>query len=109
MNAGKQEYDKPLCEQSEINQRKNIGAALDVVKFWSRLYGECDLEKEMKSAVDYETNQGRESLERCAESQHEQWKRFVRKYQAERITPREGGFRKDKKDLPPKEGLLLSG
>src|SRR3989304_661534 len=34
----KPEYDTPLSEQDNINQRKNIDAALDVLKYWIAAY-----------------------------------------------------------------------
>lgn len=94
------EYDTPLSRQDETNQRKNIFAARDVLEYWIDIFDfhpEKDKERmvlEMEKAVRYKENRGNASLEIAAKEQHEQWKRFVKEYQAERITPGHAKFRK---------------
>ena len=91
----KEEYATPLSEQDEVNKRKNIDAAKDVVKYWSQQLegrGE-DVIEEMKRCVNYEANRGYGPLEKAADAQHEQWKNFVEEHQPERITPGHEEFR----------------
>ncbi len=94
------EYATPLSEQDPITQLKNIEAAKDVLRYWTRQLKTAKTETEhlsiidtMKKVTDYEKHRGDYHLEAAAESQHEQWKMFVKENQPERITPGDPKFR----------------
>jgi hypothetical protein len=102
MNEGwlKPEYATPLSAQDDVNKEKNIGAALDVINYWIGQFDETtdfsssnSIVDRMKSSIDYESNRGLTSLEEAAESQHNQWRRFVNQHQKERINPNHKEFR----------------
>ena len=52
----------------------------------------------MKSCAVYKGRRDLRGLEEAAESQHNQWRRFVKTYQKERITPGHEKFRQDNYD-----------
>ena len=89
----KPEYATPLSEQDEVNKRKNILAAQDVLCYWKVRFEERDEEERsqlveaMERSVDYEAHRGEVLLEAASNSQHRQWQRFVEEFQKERITP----------------------
>jgi len=111
------EYATPLSEQPEVTQVKNVDAALDVVNYWITQMGGDDMNnnvvahllnselggtnnnqysnlvQNMMACVDYESNRGNSHLEAAADSQHEQWVRFVDEHQKERVTPGHEKFR----------------
>lgn len=91
----KPEYATPLSEQDEINQIKNIEAAKDVVRLWLWVFEEetkrktgLNIVNAMEIAVMYEESRDEKGecpflTELAAESQHEQWRKFVGTYQKE--------------------------
>lgn len=96
----KKEYATPLSEQSDVNKQKNVAATVDVLDFWIAEFdgAESDIVRDgivadMKKAMVYGLNKGNPRLEAASDAQHEQWKAFVSKYQAERVTPGSDGFR----------------
>jgi hypothetical protein len=135
----KPEYATPLFKQESDTQQKNVLAAQDVVKYWRTQFkriddildrpyshnlahaitGEDEMELsaredliyEMITAVDYLKNCDRPHVNFGAESQHDQWRAFVEKYQHDRIDPQSPKFRQDNykqfhteySDLSPKE------
>ncbi len=119
----KPEYATPLYKQNLVNQQKNMLAAADVITYWSlqfrriewalnrpysgslahAIMGEAlmefeaqrDLVDEMIKAVDYLDNNSRPHVNFGADSQHEQWKKFVSAYQKDRINPQSPNFREE--------------
>ncbi len=93
----KPEYATPLSQQDETNKIKNVDAAKDVVQYWlsqfDQLTDEGFLMDAIIRSVSYEANRGDPNLEAAADSQHEQWKRFIGTYQKERVTPGNPKFR----------------
>ena len=140
LNEGwlKPEYATPLSKQDLTNQRKNVLAALDVVKYWAdqfdriekvlnrpysgslahAIMGEDEMELRAQECLIEEMNHTVEYLKHerphqnfGAESQHEQWRKFMFKYQSERIDQQSTKYREDNfrqfhtaySDLSPKE------
>ncbi|GEM_PF-6868960 len=121
----KPEYATPLSRQDAVNQQKNVDAALVVVNYWiprfdyveglmqpgssfrSRFgdeaydiidHGRKVMVEEMELCVEYQTHRNLRGVREGAESEHQQWRRFVATYQKERITPGHEKFRKDNYD-----------
>src|SRR3990172_12825972 len=77
----KPEYATPLSQQSKINQRKNLEAATDVIRYWvssiENTQHEFNALETMTKCINYEASRGYSFLEEAAAFQHEQWRNFV--------------------------------
>ncbi len=98
----RKEYATPLSEQDRTNQEKNKSAAKGVLDYWGNRFASAATEEAQTALKDMilaakgpEHFEGNNRLRAAANAQHEIWKRFVEKFQPERITPGHEKFREE--------------